>query len=164
MLPIMALGKLNWSDLCRIMARKLAPDFGTIVVRNLTSYFLSLYWKVSNIPTYFGKHFLLTSAPDYDVQPLDYQSKCSKTGYLSFHDSCFRYDLAPRTFDEAVAFCQADGTSLATVRDGFEDALSVVLLYVHQLQDAWIGLRINSVRWLRVSHKVLKNNPFEYLN
>ena len=64
---------------------------------------------------------------------------------MSFHGSCFKYDTTKRTYDEAVEFCKADGTSIASIRDGFDDSISVVLLYVHQLTDAWIGLRKNSV-------------------
>ncbi|XP_071789140.1 macrophage mannose receptor 1-like [Asterias amurensis] len=102
--------------------------------------------KWSNVFCYIKSGFACTtdSSPDYPYQEIKFETTCSNKDYLSFHGSCFKYDTTKRTYDEAVDFCKADGTSIASIRDGFDDSISVVLLYVHQLTDAWIGLRKNS--------------------
>ncbi|XP_022088561.1 lymphocyte antigen 75-like [Acanthaster planci] len=60
--------------------------------------------------------------------------------YTKYGDACFKVDLSQkRTFDGAKAYCDSDGATLASVRNGFEQS-QLVTMAMEADDNVWIGL------------------------
>ena len=40
-----------------------------------------------------------------------------------------------------MATCEAEGTTLATVKDGWDEAFIETYMYINSIRNAWIGLQ-----------------------
>ncbi|XP_072021061.1 macrophage mannose receptor 1-like [Amphiura filiformis] len=78
--------------------------------------------------------------PMYGPNPT-FGSTCQRAGYQSYFESCFRLDTEPRVFDDAVNMCEAEGSSLATINDGYDEAFAELIMLNNGFPSAWIGLK-----------------------
>ncbi|XP_072020400.1 macrophage mannose receptor 1-like [Amphiura filiformis] len=76
---------------------------------------------------------------------------CTSETYTAYFDSCFRVLTSPVGFNEAEAKCEADGATLASVYDGYEQAFIETQMYANDLTSVWIGMSDDGsgqYRWL----------------
>ena len=73
------------------------------------------------------------------------KNTCTKTGYQSYYDSCYKLDTTPRTYDAAISNCAIDGAFLASIPDGYDEAFIETEILKNGFSAAWIGLKQDPV-------------------
>ncbi len=67
---------------------------------------------------------------------------CEKSDYIDYFNNCFRlYKEEPLSYAEAKAKCEEDGTTLATIKDGWDEAFIETMMIIDDVRNAWIGLQ-----------------------
>ncbi|XP_072020401.1 macrophage mannose receptor 1-like [Amphiura filiformis] len=66
---------------------------------------------------------------------------CEKTGYTDYFNNCFKLYQDTLSYEEARATCEADGTTLATIKDGYDEAFIETMMNIDNVRNAWIGLQ-----------------------
>ena len=83
------------------------------------------------------------SQPDPDLPDTPPQvGECTMAEgqYISYFNNCFRLVTDAFSYSDARAFCEEDSTTLATIKDGYEEAFVETMMYTNTLDYVWIGL------------------------
>ena len=92
------------------------------------------------IHTHKSVLYLHSTDPELDDIPPGVSECTMGADYLSYFNQCFRLVKESSTYEEARAVCEEDGTTLATIKDGYEEAFVETLMYTNGLRYVWIGL------------------------
>ena len=84
--------------------------------------------------------FLYSTDPELPDNPPQVSECTMGADYLSYFNQCFRLVKSPASYQEARAVCEEDSTTLATIKDGYEEAFVETLMYSNGLRYVWIGL------------------------
>ena len=115
--------------------------------KNSTSFWdlFELNWATNSITWYFyGK--LLSVFPDdsYGPNPT-FGTDCTRPGYQSYFESCFRLDTEPKVYEDAKAMCAAENAALATINNGYDEAFVETVMLSNGFSNVWIGLQRDPV-------------------
>ena len=80
------------------------------------------------------------------------------SNYLAYFNQCFRIVTDSSTYEAAKTVCEEDSTTLATIKDGYEEAFVETLMYTNDLDYVWIGLT-DSVSYVlsAICHRAFSN-------
>ena len=86
--------------------------------------------------------FLYIFFPDpvYGPNPT-FGSTCSRDGYQSYFEDCYKLVLEPRVYSDAKDMCEAEGAYLASIHDGYNEAFVETVMLKNGLPNVWIGLQ-----------------------
>ena len=76
-------------------------------------------------------------------------------GYTAYFDSCFRLSSNAATFSVAQSTCKAEGGYLSSVVDGYEEAIIETMMYMNNVDSAWLGMTDVSTKHLGLKEKCL---------
>ena len=82
---------------------------------------------------------LLAIDPVYPDNPIPNQP-CVKSSYTKYGPDCYKVVPSLMTFDAAKTYCENDGTILATISDGYQEAFVETMVAKYGGEQLWIGL------------------------
>ena len=65
---------------------------------------------------------------------------CIKASYYKYGQDCYKVNPTLMTFSDAKRYCENDGTVLATIADGFQEAFVETMVAKYGGEQLWIGL------------------------